>query len=451
MPTYPPNATFTPRLGLPRPGLDDIADGPDGFFDLTDVLDPIVAAYASGTTAARPAPGTSGRFYWNTDTKTLEFDNGTAWVKAGGSAVAGTALPILDVGVPGQTRAGRQLAVADFTALGLAPPIGLWNLSDLSNLGSDARALANKGGVPFGVGINGAAATAAVFSGSASQALSIPDSGAADPLRITAGSWGCWFRTAKRGTVQHIFTKMNLAATARSFEIYVATNNSVGAVAFVDPATTSAAAGGVTDVCDDRWHFVAATFDGGALRFYVDGLLEATGFANGAINGSSGPFNIGAFGGDSATAPGNPFFGRVDEAFVTSDVLSEDQIRLLYAVKMPHGLAAPPTGVRVNVHRKRKGAALAVADFTTQPLRLHNFTAGSLADEGSGAVALANSGAVSVAGADGARAGAFSFPGTQSLFATDTGLPAALASRSYGCWFKTATQAAGAECGHPGR
>jgi hypothetical protein len=159
MPTYPPNATFTPRLGLPRPGLDDIADGPDGFFDLTDVLDPIVAAYASGTTAARPAPGTSGRFYWNTDTKTLEFDNGTAWVKAGGSAVAGSALPILDVGMPGQIRAGRQLTVADFTALGLAPPIGLWNLSDLSNLGSDARALANKGAVPFGVGINGAAAT----------------------------------------------------------------------------------------------------------------------------------------------------------------------------------------------------------------------------------------------------------------------------------------------------
>jgi hypothetical protein len=59
---------------------------------------------------------------------------------------------------------------------------------------------------------------------------------------------------------------------------------------------------------------------------------------------------------------------------VTSDVLSEDQIRLLYAVKMPHGLAATPTDVRVNVHRKRKGAALVVADFTTQPLRLHNFT-----------------------------------------------------------------------------
>jgi hypothetical protein len=33
--------------------------------------------------------------------------------------------------------------------------------------------------------------------------------------------------------------------------------------------------GGVSDVCDDRWHFVA-TYDGTSLRLYVDGVLEAT-------------------------------------------------------------------------------------------------------------------------------------------------------------------------------
>ena len=56
----------------------------------------------------------------------------------------------------GQIRAGRQLAVADFTAMGLGTPVGLFNLSGLTNLGSGG-ALVNKGTVPFGVGVNGLA------------------------------------------------------------------------------------------------------------------------------------------------------------------------------------------------------------------------------------------------------------------------------------------------------
>jgi hypothetical protein len=64
-------------------------------------------------------------------------------------------------------------------------------------------------------------------------------------------------------------------------------------------------------------------------------------------------------------------------------VLSEDQVRLLYAAKIAHGLGVVPTDLRVNVHRRRKGAALAVGDFTAQPLRLYNFTAGALTDAGS--------------------------------------------------------------------
>ena len=34
----------------------------------------------SGTTAARPAAGRAGRVYFNTDTKSIEYDNGTAWI-----------------------------------------------------------------------------------------------------------------------------------------------------------------------------------------------------------------------------------------------------------------------------------------------------------------------------------------------------------------------------------
>ena len=115
-------------------------------------------------------------------------------------------------GWSGQIRAGRQLTAADFTALGLSAPAGLWNLSDLTDVSGNGRALTNKGAVPFGVGINGLASTAAVFAGATTQALYIANAGAADPFRIKTGSWGCWFRTAKRATGVCLLTKRGGAA-----------------------------------------------------------------------------------------------------------------------------------------------------------------------------------------------------------------------------------------------
>jgi hypothetical protein len=444
MPTFPTNATFTARLQLPRPGLDDPADGPDGFNDLTDVLDPITSVYAQGTQAARPAAGVAGRFYWATDTRALYYDDGTAWRSGAGNAAVGASLPILDVGVAGQIRAGRQLTVADFTSLGLSQPVGLFNLSDLTNLGSAATALANKGAVPFAAGINGLATTAAQFTGSTGQALYIVDSGASDPFRIRTGSWGCWQRTAKRGTQQSLITKS--MSGSRSWELFANANNVAQGVVWSDGTSNLAQPAGVSDICDDRWHHVITTHDGTTVRLYVDGALEATAALPYTAWQSAGPINIGAMFADAGTAATSPHFGRVDEAFVTSDVLTEDQIRCLYAAKLTHTLGVTPTAVRLNVHRRRKGAALAVTDFTTQPLRLYNLTNGVGADEGSNGVALtgdAQTGITVVAGADGGSRGAQSFAtsGHVGNQATDAGLPSALAARSYGCWFKTSTTA----------
>ena len=91
-----------------------------------------------------------------------------------------TAQQILDVGQAGQIKAGRILTAADFTAMGLSAPLGLWNLSDLTDASGNGRALTNKGAVPFGPGITGAATEAAVFAGSTAQALYIADTGAAE-------------------------------------------------------------------------------------------------------------------------------------------------------------------------------------------------------------------------------------------------------------------------------
>src|SRR5262245_1916541 len=364
---------------------------------------------------------------------------------AGGYTPAGSALmPVLDVGQQGQIRAGHQLAPGDFTAMGLSVPVAIWNLSDPTDASGNGRALTNKGAVPFGVGINGFSTSAAVFAGSTGQALFIADTGAADPFRIRTGSWGCWFRTAKRGTFQSALTKRLTASSGFAWVLSISSTNTCNVQISITGgvgATEAMTAVGVSDVADDRWHLGVGTYDGTIVRVYVDGIMEALGSLSGAIFQSTGPLNIGGFGAHGATVNGEPFYARADEAFVTADVLTDDHIRLLYCAKIAHLLAAGPTRVKLAVTRRRRGAALVVGDFPASPVRLHNFTGGALTDQGTGGIALtANTGSgtiVSVAGADGSVGGGYSFGGPMAgLSATDAGLPAGTAARSYGCWLK---------------
>jgi hypothetical protein len=123
-------------------------------------------------------------------------------------------------------------------------------------------------------------------------------------------------------------------------------------------------------------------------------------------------------------------------------VLSEDQVRLLYAAKIAHGLGVVPTDLRVNVHRRRKGAALAVGDFTAQPLRLYNFTAGALTDAGSTTRRRGRDRRQRrpVAGADGTLGNGYSFGAHNAACPRPTPGCRPLTARSYGCWFKTTAQ-----------
>ena len=187
----------------------------------------------------------------------------------------------------------------------------------------------------------------------------------------------------------------------------------------------------MTNICDGRWHFIVTTFDGNLHRLYVDGVIEDTCLHNFTLFGSNAPLNIGAYGADASVAATDPNFGRVDEAFVAGDVLTEDQVRNLYCAKIGHGLGVVPSRITLNIRRRRKGAALASGDFPSLPLRLYNFSAGSLGNEGSDGAGgnLTNTGAV-------VADNAFHFVSGR-LTSTDAGLPAALAACTVGCWIKT--------------
>jgi hypothetical protein len=312
----PPPSGSTPTLLLPYPVPNDPVDVPRDIKALADKLDSSLGGGGSG----------------------------------GGGVLK--AAPVLDVGVTGQVRAGRQLALADFTDLGLSAPAGLWNLSNLTDASGNGRTLSNKGAVPFAAGINGTAATAAQFSGSTAQALYIADTGAADPFRIRTGSWGRWFRTAKRGTQQVTLSKTGVSG-AYTWSLNITNVNTASGWTSADGVNIVSATG-VSDVTDDRWHFAVMTHDATAIRMYVDGVLEAVAAAAYTIGGGSGVVNIGAAGADGATAATNANYGRVDEAFVTADVLTEDQIRVLYAARIAHTLGTTPRSATLTVNRAAK-------------------------------------------------------------------------------------------------
>ncbi len=352
-----------------------------------------------------------------------------------------TAKLVSDVGIINQIRAGRQLTPSDFTNMGLSAPIALWNMSNANDSSGNARHLTVKGGVPFGVGINGLAATAAVFSGSTSQALYFPDGGAGDPFRLKTFSVGCWFRTARRSIAnQSLIGKWSSTAGQQGpFLIEIDGNNKVQCYLTFNGTAAVNLTPSNTDVCDDRWHFLTFTYDGMRAVLYLDGQREVMAYTSGLLFGGSGALGIGGRASDAvATAITNANFGRIDEMFVLGEVASDEQQRNLYCASIPHALGAVPAFAKMGVRRKRRGAPLAAADFPVQPLRLYNFAGGALTDEGSQNVPLLNpSGYSFLSGADGRTNHAVHIPATGAgLQSTDAALPLGTTTRSYGCWFK---------------
>ncbi len=85
----------------------------------------------------------------------------------------------------------------------------------------------------------------------------------------------------------------------------------------------------------DNWVHLAGTFDGSALRLYLNGDPVAEAEQSGSMKGSDGAFRIG---GDSVW--GEFFRGRIDEVRVYNRALSHAEIRA--DMEMPIATSSPP-------------------------------------------------------------------------------------------------------------
>jgi hypothetical protein len=77
-----------------------------------------------------------------------------------------------------------------------------------------------------------------------------------------------------------------------------------------------------------RWHYVVITFDGLAVRLYIDGVPVSSKLVMGAIPDNSGlqPVRIGA----NSLAPSDYFTGNVDEIRIWNRAITESEVSYAY-------------------------------------------------------------------------------------------------------------------------
>ena len=78
----------------------------------------------------------------------------------------------------------------------------------------------------------------------------------------------------------------------------------------------------------NQWHHVAATYDGSQVALYIDGRLDCTFAASGAIATAANPLYIGS---EQYPGPGSQWAGSISELSIFDRALSAREIGAMYS------------------------------------------------------------------------------------------------------------------------
>ena len=217
----------------------------------------------------------------------------------------------------------------------LTPPggmIGWWvaegDSADL--VGNNSGTLVN--GATYAPGKVG---QAFAFNG-ASQFVSVPDSPLLNPTNaLTIEGWVCM--TAESATANVIVASKENPYGTRQYQLSIM---QVQGQWFFRPAVMVPAGfstfNGTMPVQTNTWYHVAATYDGTALRLYVNGVFDGSMAATGPISVTTNPFRIGS----DEVGPWN-LIGRVDELSLYGRALSAPEIAAIHSAGSAGKCASP--------------------------------------------------------------------------------------------------------------
>jgi hypothetical protein len=141
-----------------------------------------------------------------------------------------------------------------------------------------------------------------------------------------------WVRpTLLDSTARRIFSKesTDTGGATQGYLLYV-TNSAFGFQRRRSGVTDDIKSTGVTPQVGRTYHLVA-TYDGSAMRLYVDGVLVSSRASTQNLTNNTGAFTIGAYSGGTS----NFFDGNIDEAAVYPMELSAAQVAAHYAAAQP--------------------------------------------------------------------------------------------------------------------
>ncbi|MBM4362506.1 MAG: LamG domain-containing protein, partial [Deltaproteobacteria bacterium] len=143
-------------------------------------------------------------------------------------------------------------------------------------------------------------------------------------------TWSIWFRSSDRSGVQR-----DLLSDCEVLSLTL-TDGTLQLLANLSPRGSARVPG----LGDGEWHHAAVTYDGSALRLYVDGAREA----ESAHSPSSSPECAGLTVGSSGSPVSEPFIGQLDDLRVYGAALSASEIADLYCEELAgSGTTAPTT------------------------------------------------------------------------------------------------------------
>jgi hypothetical protein len=145
----------------------------------------------------------------------------------------------------------------------------------------------------------------------------VPDAASLDLSKFTISAW------VKPTTLQSGWRTAVLKEKPGGL-VYALYANGVSPSApsvWINPGTEVGTGNGPTALPAGQWSYVTGTYDGSALRLYVDGVLKATQNTTATIPASSGPLRIG---GNAVWAEW--FNGALDEIRVYNRALTATEI-----------------------------------------------------------------------------------------------------------------------------
>ncbi|MDA0165437.1 LamG domain-containing protein [Solirubrobacter ginsenosidimutans] len=107
--------------------------------------------------------------------------------------------------------------------------------------------------------------------------VTIPGNSALEPARITVAAWVRG--DASPGQFKYVMSKGSVQCLASSYGVYTGQGGGLAFYVAGGPTQVFVSPEAPTSVWDGKWHHVAGTFDGSAVRLYVDGVQVGTGTA----------------------------------------------------------------------------------------------------------------------------------------------------------------------------